>query len=160
MTQETFTSDRVAKVCRFVLLTAIAVVGALILTAPQSEVGLGKPYMMRSAFAEMGGGGGIASAPGYLLMTQGSASTTQKFYIVETNKQVICEYTSVGDRLRLIAARKFDYDDIPDCSIVGVRTADGRMALSPEQGGNGITRDEAKLYGDGVKALLDANKPK
>src|ERR1017187_6492465 len=116
-------------IVRYVLLAAIAVLLGLIVTTPHY------PQIISRAQAE-----GISAAPGYLLTTMG-VGQGERLYIVDTNKQVICTYSVTGDQLRLQSARKFDNDlTIPDASfsIQGV----GKI-----EGGNGITRDQAKTAG-------------
>jgi hypothetical protein len=90
---------------------------------------------------------GICASPGYLMTTLG-ATNADRFYLMDTNKQVICVYSVDGDKLRLVAARKVDYDsDIWDASVPlkGIKV----------EGGNGVSRDEAKAYLDEFKVEMD-----
>src|SRR5947209_2140574 len=91
--------DRAAKVARFVLVAAILVVVALLITAPKSEIYPGGPFMMRPAVADVGGG--VSAAPGFLALMLGS-STSDKLYLVDTINKVICVYSVVNDHLRLV----------------------------------------------------------
>lgn len=151
--------ERITQAARFALLTAISVIAALILTAPRTETGLGNPFMMRPAMAEGAGGagGGISAAPGYLMLTIG-INGTDKFYIVDTNKQTICVYSVLGDKLRLVSARKFDFDsEIPEGSLRATGD-DGRSYVL--EAGNGFNREEAKTYSKYVKQAIEAAKPR
>ena len=127
-------------VVRYILVAGIAVMIGLIVTSPQY------PQIISRAQAD-----GISAAPGMLMTTLGAA-VGERLYLVDTNKQVICTYSASGDQLRLVSARKYDYDlTIPDASI-------GKPIRI--EGGNGITRDEAKTAGEAIKAMIDAVKGK
>lgn len=141
-------SERLAKWTRVALLAAIAVVLGLILTTPRDELS-GYPRFMTRAQAE-----GIAANPGYVLTSVG-VGNADKFYLVDTNKQVICVYGVTNDQLRLQAARKFDYDcDIPD-GHMQVQAGAKQLKL---EGGNGLNREDAKAYGDQVKIDIEKLK--
>ncbi len=150
MLQPTPLGDKLAGIARFILVGAIAVIASLIALGPQRH-GVENPISVRSAQAA-GGGGGIAAAPGYLLLTTG-VGQTDKLVLVDNNNQVICIYTLHGSKLRLVVARKFDYDSqIFDASvnIPGIR---------PFEGTDGIDRDTAKTYSEKLKELWE-KKPK
>lgn len=130
--------ERAARWTRFVIVAAIAVVLGLIVTTPRNEV----PLTMSRAQAE-----GIGAAPGYLVTTLG-ANAAEKFYLIDTNNKVICVYSVNGDKLRLVAARKFDIDsDIWDAStpLKGIVV----------EGGNGVSRNQAKNYLEEFKVQMD-----
>jgi hypothetical protein len=142
--------DKLAKIARVVLLTAIAAVLALIIFRPQNS-GPPNPFSVGRAQAE-----GICAAPGYLLLTikQGSAA---KFYICDTEKKVFCVYETIGDKIRLVSARKFDED---------VRIFDASISVnnlhSPEGRRPGLTRADAKIYADAIsqaKEKAEKKKP-
>ncbi len=138
MTDKPSILGRAARWTRFALLAGIAIILGVIVTTPRNEY----PLQMSRAQAA-----GIAAAPGYL-MTSLNATTADRFFLVDTNKQVICVYQVSGDQLRLIAARKFDIDsDILDGSfpMKGVKL----------EGGNGLSREEAKSYLDEFKLLVE-----
>lgn len=138
--------ERLASWTRFLLLAAIAVVLGLILTSPEY------PLIMSRAHADS-----LSAAPGYIC-TSIAAANAERFYLVDTNKQVICVYSVVQDSLRLQSARKFDYDSsIPDGSH---QITVGNKSLRLEGNANGISRDEAKLYGEAVLKLIEEAKPR
>src|SRR5438067_7224050 len=95
--------DKLAKIARVVLLGAIVVVLGLIIMSPRDS-GL-NPMTLRRAQAE----GTICAAPGYLMLTM-AIGAASKLYINDTNKQVLCVYEVTGDKLRLMSARKYDFD--------------------------------------------------
>ena len=133
--------DKLAQVTRFCLVAAIAVVAALILAAPQQF----NPLALKNATAE----GGISAAPGYIALTA-NLGNASRFYIVDKNKQVICVYTMNGDKLRLQSVRRFDFDsDIFAGDLPTARQANGI------EGGNGITRAEAKEYAEAIKKMRE-----
>lgn len=136
-------SERLSTLSRIALVAAIVVVTVLIVVGPRNH-GVSNPLEISRAQASS-----LGAAPGYLMLTLpvGQASA---LYITDTNKQVIVGYTIAGDKLRLVSARKFDFDsDIFDMSI---QAPNGRV---PE-GGNGITRDEAEVYAKHIaKAFED-----
>ena len=142
--------DKLAKIARVVLLTAIAAVLALIIIRPQNS-GPPNPFSVGRAQAE-----GICAAPGYLLLTAKSG-TAAKFYLCDTSKQVFCVYETQGEKVRLISARKFDEDvKIFDASI-NTQTAKSFEGKRP-----GITRAEAKIYADAIsqaKEKAEKKKP-
>lgn len=143
-TPESF-GDKLARLTRLALLGGIAVVAALLLTSPRP---LENPFAISRAQAE-----GIAAAPGYLSMTV-TAGNQAKFYVIDSNKKVVCVYDIVGDKVRLVSARKFDFDsDIFDGSIP-VQPKFGRGI----EGGSGIDRKEAKEYSEAIKKLWDDKK--
>ncbi|MCY3020339.1 MAG: hypothetical protein NTW87_15075 [Planctomycetota bacterium] len=132
--------DRLASIARVILLCAIALVATLIIIGPKNT-GLPNPLSVMRVQAD----GSICAAPGYLMLItkQGGAA---KFYLCDTNKQVICMYETVGEKFRLVAARKFDHDaDIFDASLNLPNTK------SPESNANGITRKEADDYAAALK---------
>jgi hypothetical protein len=135
-------ADKLATVTRFCLVAGIAIVGALILAGP--DKGLPNPFEMQRAVAE----GGIAAAPGYLVLTTGAGNS--RFHIIDKNKQVICVYTMTGDKLRLQSVRRFDFDS----DVYAGDIAAGRQANGIE-GGNGIDRSEAKEYSEAIKKMRD-----
>jgi hypothetical protein len=139
--------DKLARVTRLVLLGGIAIIAALLVTSPRP---LENPFAISRAQAE-----GIAAAPGYLSMTV-TVGNQSKFYIIDSNKKVICVYDIVGDKARLVSARKFDFDsDI----------FDGSLAVQPKfargiEGGSGIDRKEAKEYSEAIAKMWEDAKKK
>ena len=147
MTDKPSILGRAARWTRFALLAGIAIVLGLIVTTPKNEY----PLTMSRAQANV-----LAAAPGFLMTTLG-ATNAERFFLVETNKQVICAYNVNGDKLRLDTARKFDVDsDIKDGSTP--------LKSIKVEGGNGISREEAKIYLEEfniqMQRLEDARKPK
>ena len=139
--------ERLARVARVVLLSSIAVLLALMIVGPKNSY----PLSMSKAQAD-----GIAAAPGYLALTIQNASV---FYLVDTNKQVICTYKIQGGQLLLSSARKFDYDsDIPEDSVPVQGGTSGKMLKIA--GGDGINRAEAKEFSEAVTKALEARKKK
>ena len=146
-----FTSfgERACSACRFLLLAGIAGFAALILTAPAQQRSSMNPVSIQSAQA----GGGIAAAPNYLALT--SVGGSDKIYLIDTTRKVVCIYRIETSALRLTAARKFDNDErIFDASI--------KMATTGKsvEGGDGATRDEAGKYADELQALVQQGKKK
>lgn len=142
--------DRLARYARVVLLAAIAVFAALIIIGPKNH-GLPNPLSVGRVQAE----GSLCAAPGYILMPI-KAGGASKFYLCDANKQVICVYETNGEKLRLVAVRKFDNDvGIFDASlhVGGVR--------APEGDPKGLTRAEAEAYAKAIKEAKDkaAKKP-
>ena len=138
--------EHLASWTRFLLLAAIAVVLGLILTSPEY------PLVMSRAHAE-----GLSAAPGFIC-TSIAATNSERFYLVDTNKQVICIYSVTNDQLRLQSARKFDFDaNIPDGSH---QITVGNKALKLEGNANGLSRDEAKDYGEAVVKMIENAKIK
>jgi hypothetical protein len=154
----------VARYIRYGLMLAVAVMVALILLEVpwQSQ----QRFRVRSAYADgigaapgmiaisLGGGGGGGSAGGETSTTAGGGSATNRFFIIDTAKNVICVYTMTGEKIRLVNARKYDADtDIVDASldVAGIRSFEG---------GNGLSRVEAKAYSEGLKKLMEAGQPK
>jgi len=142
---ESVKSEKLAKAARAVLLGAIALVLGLIILSPKNSSF--NPMTVGRAQAD----GSVCAAPGYLMLTM-AIGANSKLYLNDTNKQVLCVYEVTGDKLRLVSARKYDSDAaIFDMSI----PSKGKV---PE-GGNGITRDEAKAYGDEIqKSFADYKK--
>jgi hypothetical protein len=137
--------DKLATFTRAALLVAIAVVVALLIVGKKN--GFDYPLTMDVAQAN-----GIAAAPGYLALNTSASSV---FYIIDTNKQVICTYKITGGELRLVSARKFDADsDIPDGSLPIVGS--GGRTIRAIDGSDGVDRNTAKEYGDGLKKLMDS----
>jgi len=155
---------RVARYIRYGLMVAIAVMVALILLEfPWRGE---QRFVVRSAYADGfgaapgviamalgGGGGGGASSSADTGGTSGGGGST-RFFIIDTAKNVICVYSLTGEKIRLVNARKYDYDaDIPDASLdVG-----GMRAF---EGGNGLSRNEAKAYSEGLKKMMEAGAGK
>jgi hypothetical protein len=125
--------DKIVRVTRTILISAIVIVAALIISSPNQSNSI-NPLSVRSANAA-----GICSAPGYLALT---TESDQNFYIIDTKKQVICVYTINGGQLLLTAARKFDYDcKIWDDSLDLTKYNPG---CRPWNKGDGIFRDPPK----------------
>lgn len=140
--------DRLAKYARFGLLAAIAVLAGMIISDARQENF--NPLKLKTAMAE----GAVTAAPGYLVLSMTTGGTS-KFYVADTTKQVLCVYEVNGDKLRLVGARKFDVDaDVFDGSLPGGKSARGI------EGGNGITRAEAKEYGDAINKMFEEYKAK
>lgn len=147
MSSESVKADKLATVARVVLMGAIAVVLGLIVIAPKSS-NIVNPLTVGRAQAD----GSVCAAPGYLMLTM-SIGANSKLYLNDSNKQVLCVYEVTGDKLRLVSARKYDNDSsIFDMSI----PTGGKV---PE-GGNGITRDEAKTYGESIQKSFTEYKKK
>jgi hypothetical protein len=148
--QTTTFGDRLAKIVRALLLAAIAAVVVLIILGPKNH-GLPNPLAVGRAGAD----GGLAAAPGYIIlpMMTGHAS---KFYLCDTNKQVICVYETRGDMLRLVSARKFDKDvGIFDASITvggGIEKPEGHLP--------GLSREEADRYAEAIKTFRERAEKK
>jgi len=143
-------AQRATTVCRFLLLTGIAVVAALILTASPQQRAAVNPLQIGPASAA----GGICAAPNYLSMT--TMNGNNKFYVIDTNRKVICVYRIQASAIRLVAARKFDADErIWDSSLP-------LMNNKPLEGSDGATRDQASKYADDVQKLIETaiNKKK
>jgi hypothetical protein len=145
-TPESF-GDKLARVARLALIGGIAVVAALLVTSPRP---LENPFTLSRAQAE-----GIAAAPGYLSMTV-TVGNQSKFYVIDTNKKAICVYDIVGDKVRLVSARKFDFDS---------EIFDGSIAVQPKygrgiEGGSGIDRKEAKEYSEAIAKMWEDAKKK
>ena len=85
MTEKPTILSVAARWTRVALLAAIAVVLALIVTTPHNEY----PLTISRAQAQ-----GISAAPGYL-MTSLNATNADRFFLVDTTKQVICVYSVV-----------------------------------------------------------------
>ncbi|HYG75733.1 MAG TPA: hypothetical protein VEK08_12075 [Planctomycetota bacterium] len=136
MSSETLSlSDKLARGARVILLGGIAVILALIVVSPRGSST--DPLSIPRAHAD------ISAAPGYLMLTMNTGANS-KLYINDTNKQVICVYEVTGDKLRLVSARKYDYDStIFDMSIP--------MAGKVPEGGNGLNREQTKAYGETIK---------
>lgn len=133
--------DKVASVTRIILVAAIVIVAALIISNPSRQDSM-NPFTVGRANAE-----GIVSAPGYIALT---SPTGQNFYIIDSKKQVICVYSILGGQLRLVAARKFDYDTkIWDDSV---NLAKYNPKLIPWDNGDGIFRDPPLNEPDALSA--------
>lgn len=142
-------ADSASRVARFVLLAGIAVVGALIVSNPDNRNAV-NPLHVSSAQAN----GGICSAPNYLALTAGGGGN-DKFYVIDSNKKVICLYRIQTAEIRLVCARKFDEDEkIWDPSIPLLRNN------KPMEGSDGVTRSEAKDYADLLQKFLESGKKK
>lgn len=141
--------DRLARYARFGLLAAIAVLAGMILSDMRQENNF-NPLKLKSAMAE----GAVTAAPGYLVLSMTTGGTS-KFYVADTTKQVMCVYEVNGDKLRLVGARKFDHDaDVFDGSLPAGKNARGI------EGGNGITRAEAKDYAEATTKMFEDYKSK
>jgi len=141
-------ADRASGIARFVLLAGIAVVAALILSNPDTR-NAANPLRVSTAQAN----GGICSAPNYLALTAG-AGNEDKFYVIDTNKKVICIYRIETAQIRLVCARKFDEDEkVWDPSLPLLRN----RAL---EGADGVTRNDAKDYADQLQKFLESGKKK
>ena len=149
---------------RYALMAAIAVMVVLLLfQGPRS----GSPrYVLNSAYAES-----VAAAPGFLaVMLPGGGGDVGgggagggvgglRFYLVDTTKQVVCVYTMVGDRIRLVSAREYSRDmDIVDASLT-VPTKGGAQIRSFE-GTQGIDRATAEAYADGLREWQSKSEKK
>jgi hypothetical protein len=140
--------DKLARWTRLGLIAGIAIVAGLLMTNPHSTSL--NPFVVNRANAE----GGIAAAPGYLVLTV-NVGAASRFYIIDTTKKVVCIYDVVGDKLRLVSARRFDFDgDIFDGSIGVTKFARGI------EGGNGIDRKEAKEYGEAINKMWEESQKK
>jgi len=89
----------------------------------------------------------VGAAVSYLSFTTKDVGEG-KFFITDTAKKVILTYTLNGEQLRLVAARKFDED---------LKVIDGTVKApeSLEATGQGLTRDEVKVYAKNSRAQLD-----
>ena len=144
---ESVKSEKLAKAARAVLLGAIALVLGLIILSPKNSSF--NPLTVGRAQAD----GSVCAAPGYLMLTM-AIGANSKLYLNDTNKQVLCVYEVTGDKLRLVSARKYD----SDATIFDMSIPSAKGGKVPE-GGNGITRDEAKTYGDEIqKSFADYKK--
>jgi hypothetical protein len=142
-------AEKASRLARFVLLAGIAVVTALIIANPESRQAV-NPLRVGTAQAN----GGICSAPNYLALTVG-ASNEDKFYVIDTNKKVICVYRIETAQIRLVCARKFDEDEkIWDPSIPLLRNN------KPLEGSDGVTRDDSKYYAEQLQKFLESGKKK
>lgn len=90
----------------------------------------------------------VGAAVSYLSFTTKDVGEG-KFFITDTAKKVILTYTLNGEQLRLVSARKFDED---------LRIVDGTVKApeSLEATGQGLTREEVKVYAKNSKVQLDA----
>lgn len=140
-------NEKFALGVRYVLVAAIAVLAVLILKDARSARDI-NPLNVPSAQA-----GIVSAAPGYLVMSQ-AVTLNDKFYLIDTTKQVICVYHMNGDKIRLGAARDFSSDTEIVDSSVDVMTATGKRIESFE-GGTGISVTEAAEYAEGLKKLLE-----
>jgi hypothetical protein len=138
--QKAMWADRLVKPARILLVGGIAVVLTLLVIGPRNNSVL-NPLNVQRAYAE----GGVCAAPGYILLTakQGGAA---KFFICDTNKQVLCSYEMNGAKLRLVSARKFDADS---------QIFDASLLPGIEGHGTGVDRKTAQAYADAIKALKD-----
>ena len=75
--------DKVARVTRVILVTAIVIVAALLITNP------GRPGSLNPFFVGRANADAVCAAPGYIALTT-RATETDRFYIIDTLKQVIC----------------------------------------------------------------------
>jgi len=141
-------ADGASRVARLLLLAGIAVVAALIVASPDTRNAV-NPMRVGDAQAN----GGICSAPNYLALTAG-AGDNDKFYVIDTNKKVICLYRIETDKIRLTGARKFDKDELIWDSSLPLFNG------KPLEGGGGATRDQADKYGQDVQKLIESSTKK
>jgi hypothetical protein len=138
--QKLSAGERLAIVTRYLCVAVFAVVifgGGLGQKAPSLN-----PLPLNAAYAA----GGISSAPGYLSLTMKNGNNN-KFYLVDTNRQMILVYALNNDQLRLVSARCFDVDrKILDGTIKAP------MAI---EGSNGVTYSEAEQYLKSVTPILE-----
>jgi hypothetical protein len=88
----------------------------------------------------------VAAAPSVISFTA-KINRDSKFYITDTSRKIICVYSLVGDKLRLVSARKYNHDSqILDSNLPGAITIEG---------GNGITAEQAEQYVKQAKPELD-----
>ena len=139
-------SLKLARITRFILAGAIAVVVTLIVIGSQNR-GWVNPLSVTQARAD----GSIVAAPGYLALTMKLG--VGHFHLFDTDKKEICTYQLVGDKLRLVAARKFDFDS--DIVAGDIQTTKHGHGI---EGANGITRSEAKDYAEESKKIIEALK--
>ena len=145
-----FGSGQFRPVARTAIVGAMAVLAALLLFCPETRKAA-NPMHVGSAYASAGGGGSVCAAPNYLALTA-SGSGKDKFYIIDTNKKIICLYQVQISEIRLVSARKFDEDErIWDASAPLYKN-------KPLEGGEGFTRSDAKDYADSLEKTLDAGK--
>ena len=145
---ESVKPERLVKIARAILLCGIAVVLGLIVIAPKNSSF--NPLTVGRAQAD----GSVCAAPGYLMLTM-AIGANSKLYLNDSNKQVLCVYEVTGDKLRLVSARKYD----ADAAIFDMSIPSAKGGKVPE-GGNGITRDEAKTYGDEIQKSFAEYKKK
>jgi len=147
--------ERWAKRVRWLLMLAIAFMIVLLLVDGRS--GPASRFAVRSAYAEP-----VAAAPGFIALTLPGDGKDLRFYIIDTTKRVVCVYTLVGDKVRLVSAREYDRDmDIFDASFQ-VATKDGKSVINTFEGTQGVDRQTAAAYADGLQKLLDdaSKRPK
>ena len=88
----------------------------------------------------------VGAAPSCLSCTMKAAGNS-KLYITDTNKKVICVYSLNGESLRLVSARKYDFDS---------RIVDGSMPVHGKAlDGIAATREAAQSYVKGCQPELD-----
>lgn len=133
--------DRVARVTRVILVAAIVIVAALLITSPGRPASL-NPFVVGRANADA-----VSAAPGYIALTT-RATENDRFYIIDTNKQVICVYNIQSGQLRLVAARKFDFDSKIWDASVDLTQLSGNPNLKSFENGDGIFRDPPPPPGD------------
>ena len=137
--------ERSALVVRRILLVVVAVLLALLVFAKRE--GGGPPALMGAANANL-----ISAAPGYIALSAPQAAGN--FYIIDSNKQVICVYQTDGEKIRLVSAREFSQDmEIVDSSQP-MPTPSGKP-VGIEGNGTGVTRAEAQFYAESLKKWLD-----
>lgn len=145
---ESVKADKLATIARTILLGGIVAVLGLIVISPKNS-NIVNPLTVGRAQAD----GSVCAAPGYLMLTM-SIGANSKLYLNDSNKQVLCVYEVTGDKLRLVSARKYDND----ATIFDMSIPSAKGGKVPE-GGNGITRDEAKIYGEEIqKSFADYKK--
>jgi len=88
----------------------------------------------------------IGAAPNYLSCTV-KIGNNSKFYITDTNSRTVCVYSLIGDSIRLVSVRKFDFDSrVMDSSLNAPVPADGKS----------LTRDDAKNYAKNSQSQVEA----
>lgn len=139
---------KLAKFARYLLLFGIGGVLVLIVAAARGGHGSLNPVRVGSVNADM-----ISAAPGCLVMTT-TIGTGTNFYLIDTIKQVICVYQMDGDKIRLVSAREYK----PDVEIVDSSLDVGN--IKSFEGGNGVDRQTAEAYGEGLKKVLEQYEKK
>ncbi len=123
------------------VLAGVLALGALFGAKDAGPLNLGKVFAT----------GRNSAAPGYLSLTVRPGSAN-KFYIVDTTRQVICVYNlSSSDELRLVSARRFDHDrSIMDATIPAPKPL--------EKINTGVTYAEAEAYQKACEKLIETEK--
>jgi len=146
---ETSFAERSGKTARLVLITAVAVVaGLLVLDGRRGQTS--GTLLIPPALAQSG----IAAAPGHLAFAMDTRNPAARFYLVDTDKRMICVYQLVNEQLRLVSARDITNDsDIRD-STEAIRT---KTKFAPAfEGQNGLDVEQTKKYLEAQNALDEA----